>query len=162
MGIATSCIITMLYFIELCHKSKYYLKCLIALPLPAELGYCSSSSVWAGLQWSCVEISRSVSCCESVAVRTVGYSILTMVHIYYSIVSVCHKGDGEQKFMHSLTIVFSYQILLRQTSCSSLCIRQTKSFPRRVGKTSNRRKMYTRSSANPSQQLQTFKLKFEE
>lgn len=45
MGITTSCTITVLYFTELCHKSEYYLKCLIALPLPAELGYCSSSSV---------------------------------------------------------------------------------------------------------------------
>ena len=45
MGITTSCTITVLYFTELCHKSEYYLKCLIALPPLAELGYCSSSSV---------------------------------------------------------------------------------------------------------------------
>lgn len=107
MGITTSCAKTVLYFTELCHKSQYYLKCLIALPLPAELGYCSSSSVYVGFRWPCVEISRSVSCWKSTAVRTMEDSTLTMLYIChcYSTVSVCHRGDGKWKFMHSLTVV---------------------------------------------------------
>lgn len=67
------------YFIELYQKSEYYLKHLIALPLLAELGYCSSSSVKVGFQWSRVVISRSVSCCESTAVGTMEDLMLTVL-----------------------------------------------------------------------------------
>lgn len=45
VGTTPSSTTTVLYFTELRHKSEQYTNRLIALPLPAELGYCSSSSV---------------------------------------------------------------------------------------------------------------------
>lgn len=78
MGITNSCT-QVSYFTELYQKSEYYLKCLIALPLLAELESCSSSSVKVGYQWPGVVISRSVSCCESTAVGRMEDSELTVL-----------------------------------------------------------------------------------